>query len=187
MLSRGATLHSATPSRPRSNAAISVRHRPVLAIATMLLVFVAASGLPNSPVAHDSAVITGPYASLLAASRDLGPSQPVMLSSPSRCPLPTAHTLFGWADTAWDSRCDGDLDSRGRSSKARPGPRTGFRRTRTRLPGSKGQVFYASSQQPSLPAPLRDDVTGVGRDPGIQPASSGQAVDLSRSTCPGRG
>ena len=51
------------------------RYRPVVLIAAVVLVLVAASGLPRLSVAHNAATITGPYASLLAGSSDLGPSQ----------------------------------------------------------------------------------------------------------------
>ncbi len=164
MLSRGATSHSATPSRPRSNAAISVRHRPVLAIATMLLVFVAASGLPNSPVAHDSAVITGPYASLLAASRDLGPSHAGDAQLTVTLPAATRPaSLIGWADThrlavrwrpgqQWAIVHGGAQDL----AQAFDVPVHDYR-------GRMGQVFYASSDQPALPASLRGEISAVGR------------------------
>ena len=49
--------------------------------------------------------------------------------------------------------------------------------------GRKGQVFYASPQQPSVPAPLRGVVTGLGRIIGYTPAPHGEPGDSCRSTC----
>jgi len=115
-------------------------------------------------------VITGPYAALLASSSDLGPSHSgdtqltVTLADPTR-----AHTLTQWA---------GD---RGLSVRTRPGdgwaivegPAEDVARAFD-VPihdyrGRKGQVFYASTHQPSIPSPLDGVVSGVGRINGYTP------------------
>ncbi|MDT5359433.1 MAG: kumamolisin [Mycobacterium sp.] len=134
------------------------------------VVLLSASDLPRTPNTHGAADITGPYASLLASSNDLGPSRTgdaqltVTLPSPDR-PV----RLFEWSD------------SHGLSVRWRPGetwaivegaaeevarafdvPVRDYR-------GRKGQVFYASPQQPDVPAPLRDGVSSLGRILGYTP------------------
>lgn len=119
---------------------------------------------------QDPDVITGPYAALLASSSDLGPSRSgdtqltVTLADPAR-----ASALTQWA---------GD---RGLSVRTRPGdgwaivegPAADVARAFD-VPihdyrGRKGQVFYASTQQPSIPSPLSGVVSEVGRINGYTP------------------
>lgn len=117
-----------------------------------------------------SVAITGPYASLLASSTDLGPSRSpdaqltVTLADPTRAPA-----LIEWARGAgmwvrWRPRDDwaiveGSADD---VSRAFGVPVHDYR-------GLKGQVFYASPQQPAVPAALRAVVSGVGRINGYTP------------------
>ena len=54
---------------------MTISNRPVAVIAAVVLALVAASGLPRLSGVHNAAIITGPYASLLAGSNDLGPSR----------------------------------------------------------------------------------------------------------------
>ncbi|WP_163690873.1 S53 family peptidase [Mycolicibacterium gadium] len=109
-------------------------------------------------------LITGPYAALLASSADLGPSRSadtqltVTLADPSQ-----AQTLTRWAGDRglWVRTRPGDgwaivEGPAAQLARAFDVPIHDYR-------GRKGQVFYASTQQPSIPSPLRGVVAGVGR------------------------
>ncbi len=152
------------PAAPVPYWAMTMRYQPVAVIAAMVLVLVAASGLPRVSVAHNAAIITGPYASLLAASRDLGPSRAgdaqltVTLPGTIR-----PEALFEWAQgrrlavrwrpgNAW-AIVHGAAEDVARAFHV---PVHDYR-------GRKDQVFYASSQQPVLPDALRGEVSAVGR------------------------
>ncbi len=115
-------------------------------------------------------VITGPYASLLASSSDLGPSHAgdaqltVTLADPAR-----AQALTRWA-------ADAGLWVRGRPDDgwavvegAAEDVARAFDVPIHDYLGRKGQVFYASTQQPSIPSSLRGVVSGVGRINGYTP------------------
>ncbi|WP_404825090.1 S53 family peptidase [Mycolicibacterium gadium] len=109
-------------------------------------------------------LITGPYAALLASSADLGPSRSadtqltVTLADPSQ-----AQTLTRWAGDRglWVRTRPGDAwaiveGPAAQLARAFDVPIHDYR-------GRKGQVFYASTQQASIPSPLRGVVAGVGR------------------------
>jgi len=139
------------------------RHPAVLVAAIAFALF-AASDLPALPVIGDSAIINGPFRSLLEASNDLGPSSAtdaqltVTLAAPLR-----PEALFDWAQgrglaVRWRPSdqwaiVHGAADD---VSRAFDVPVHDYR-------GRKGQVFYASPQQPQLPSLLRDEVSAVGR------------------------
>ncbi len=138
--------------------------RPAVLVATLLLVLAAASGPSASPVAHGARVITGPYASLLAASTDLGASTAgsveltLMLARPIR-----PDTLIGWAQThhlavRWRPGEDWAIvtGAAGDVATAFDVPVHDYR-------GRQGQLFYASPQQPGLPSALRPEAAAVGR------------------------
>jgi len=140
------------------------RSRSAVVVAAVLLIAVAASGPWKSRLAPQAAVITGPYASLLAASSNLGPSHAadaqltVTLSTPAR-----PATLMGWAESRglavrWRAGDDWAIvtGSADRLSAAFDVPVHDYL-------GRRGQVFYASPQQPVLPSGLRGEVSGVGR------------------------
>jgi kumamolisin len=147
---------------------MNARYWPAVLASAVLLVL--ASDLPRAVVPAGPARITGPYASLLGSSSDLGPSRAgdaqvtVTLPSPAR---PAA--LFEWTD------------ARGLSVRWRPGNTwaivegaaddvsRAFEVPVRDYRGRKGQVFYASPQQPDVPAPLRDGVTSLGRVLGYTP------------------
>ncbi|MCX2930435.1 S53 family peptidase [Mycobacterium sp. CVI_P3] len=141
-----------------------VRFRPGLILATTLLVAVAAVGPAPWRAGSGAERITGPYASLLAASTNLGSSRAgdaqltVTLSAPER---PTA--LTDWAQARelavrWRPGQDWAIVTGGadRIAAAFGVPVNDYR-------GRRGQVFYASPRQPALPPALRGDVTAVGR------------------------
>lgn len=127
-------------------------------------VLVLMSGPRAARVSDAAGLIGGPVAWLLAASADLGPARTgqvqltVALHDATR-----PGALIGWAS------------SHGLSVRWRPGDDWGFV---DGAPGSvanafgvavhdyrsrTGQLFYASPQQPSVPAPVRGDVTALGR------------------------
>ena len=140
------------------------RSRSAIVIAAVLLIAVAASGPWTSRVAPQAPVITGPYASLLAASSNLGPSHAddaqltVTLSTLAR-----PATLIDWAETRglavrWRAGDDWAIvtGSADRLAAAFDVPVHDYL-------GRRGQVFYASPQQPVLPSGLGGEVTAVGR------------------------
>lgn len=133
----------------------------------MVVVLAAAGCAPASDTPQTVTVpnaIAGPYASLLAASEDLGPARGDRVEliaalydgSPPR------------ALTSWARR-------HGLSATWRPGeswasvhgpPATVAEALRVPVHdyrGRRGQVFYASTQQPAVPAALHDEVAGFGR------------------------
>jgi kumamolisin len=129
-----------------------------------------ASDLRVTPVPGASAVIGGPYALLLGASTDLGPahSGPVQLTVTLR-DATRPERLFGWAgehhlSVRWRQRdewaiVEGDPDD----------VADAFDVDIHNYRGKRGQLFYASPQQPSVPAPLRAEVTELGRILGYTP------------------
>lgn len=128
------------------------------------------TGVSAGCARQTSGAITGPYASLLASSSDLGPSRSadaqltVTLAQPER-----AQALIEWAG-------ERGLSVRGRTVEgwavlegAAPDVARAFAVPVHDYRGRKGQVFYASTQQPSIPAPLRGVVSEVGRINGYTP------------------
>ena len=143
------------------------RRLPAVIAASALVV---ASGLTAGCAPTNSAVIKGPYASLLASSTDLGPSRSgdaqltVTLPGSSR-----PDDLMRWASAQalWVRWRPGDgwaivEGAAADMAKAFGVPVNDYR-------GRKGQVFYASPEQPSVPAGLGADVTGLGRIMGYTP------------------
>ena len=130
-----------------------------------VLLGVAAGSVPSAmPTARGGEVITGPYASLLAASTNLGPSRvgdtqiTVTLAERSR-----PDALMTWAashrlavrwhpgeDWAVLAGAAGDL------SRAFDVPVRDFR-------GRQGQLYYASPMQPKVPSDVSGEVRAVGR------------------------
>ncbi len=115
-------------------------------------------------------MITGPYASLLDSSTDLGASRSddaqltVTLSGADR-----PEALLQWASAnrlwvRWDSGDDWAI-----VEGAAPDMADAFGVPIHDYRGPKGQVFYASPRQPVIPSPLRGDVTAVGRVMGYAP------------------
>ena len=140
-----------------------IRNRSAIVIAAVLLIAVAASGPWKSRLAPQAAVITGPYASLLAASSNLGPSHAADAQlTVTLATLARPATLMDWAESRglavrWRDGDDwaivtGPAD---RLSAAFDVPVHDYL-------GRRGQVFYASPQQPVLPSGLRGEVTPSG-------------------------
>lgn len=120
--------------------------------------------------AYGSAQISGPYAHLLSDSTDLGPADngsaqlTMTLHGAAR---PAA--LFEWAEqhalsVRWRPG-DAWAITEGRS----PDMATAFGVDIHDYRGRRGQEFYASPQQPSVPGPLAADVSEVGRILGYTP------------------
>lgn len=122
-------------------------------------VAVPSTSAPNSPGS-----ISGPYAALLADSTDLGSAQGnhVQLTAALRSPT-RPRALTGWADR------------HGLTVRWRPGDgwavvegspvamATGLGVDVHDYRGRRGQVFYASPQQPAVPTDLHSEVAEFGR------------------------
>ncbi|WP_170309445.1 S53 family peptidase [Mycolicibacterium alvei] len=114
--------------------------------------------------------ITGPYAQLLSASTDLGPA--AYSSAQLTMTLHSAARpaeLFSWAEQhslsiRWRPG-DTWAIAEGRSADLA----TAFGVDIHDYRGRRGQDFYASPQQPSIPQRLSGEVTGVGRILGYTP------------------
>jgi kumamolisin len=143
-----------------------MRRISALGIAALM----ATTGISAGCARPSPAAITGPYASLLASSTDLGPSHSgdaqltVTLADPEQ-----AQALTQWAGEKglWvrGRPADGWAVVEGAATnvaRAFGVPIHDYR-------GLQGQVFYASAQQPSVPAPLRGVVSEVGRINGYTP------------------
>ncbi|BBZ75054.1 kumamolisin [Mycolicibacterium anyangense] len=138
--------------------------RPAILAATVLLIVVAALGPWPSRLAAYGPAITGPYASLLAASTNLGPSA----AQSAQLTLTLSHAmrpvaLIGWARSRgltvrWRDGDDWAIVSgpAQRLSDAFAVPIHDYR-------GRRGQTFYASPRQPDVPAAVRTEATAVGR------------------------
>ncbi|MCV7423976.1 peptidase S53 [Mycobacterium yunnanensis] len=124
----------------------------------------------SEPPARPAVTIAGPYANLLASSDDLGPSRldhaqlTVGLRESTR-PDPLLH----WAatkglDVRWQSGEDWAIVEGAPHvvADAFDVPVHDYR-------GKQGQVFYASPQQPEVPAAVRTTVTDLGRILGFTP------------------
>lgn len=141
----------------------------LVAASVMVLVSdLRASSLPTRANAGD--VIAGPYSYLLASSTDLGPSHndnaqlTVALHEASR-----PAGVFDWAH------------SNGLSVRWKPGqPWAVLEGAAQQVAdafdvevhdyrGRRGQLFYASPQQPTIPEPLTPEVAEVGRILGYMP------------------
>jgi kumamolisin len=141
-------------------------------VLVMIGVLVLASDLPagreRQPQA--AALIEGPYSLLLAASTDLGPahSGPVQVTLTLQDRTRPAG-LFDWAGqhalaVRWQPGQTWAI-----LEGAPPDVAGAFAVDIHDYQGRKGQVFYASPQQPGIPAPLRAEVTEVGRILGYTP------------------
>jgi kumamolisin len=117
-----------------------------------------------------SGLISGPYSYLLASSTDLGPSH----SRDVQVTITLQNTARPGAVFAW-------ADDHGLAVRWKPGARwavleggadqlsAGFGVPVHDYRGMRGQTFYASPQQPTVPAELRGEVTELGRILGYLP------------------
>jgi kumamolisin len=139
-----------------------------------LLVLIAAALLALVPdlraVPHTPALISGPLAWLLASSTDLGPSRAdhAQLTAALREPA-RPEALIGWAGSRhlslrWYPGADWAVVEGAPTDVARA-----FGVVVHDYRGRLGQVFYASAQQPAVPAPLQGEVSALGRVLGYSP------------------
>lgn len=137
------------------------------------------SGVRIASVSDDRAVIGGPLALLLASSTDLGPSRDgsaqltVTLVDSAR---PAA--LIDWASghsmrVRWRAG-----DTWAIVEGAARDVATAFNVPVNDYRGRKGQVFYASPQQPAVPEPLRGALTALGRILGYTPHREAKPTNL---------
>lgn len=141
-------------------------HRLLLAAALASMAALPASQ-STTPPPH---AITGPYASLLAASSDLGPAREgrIQLTAALRQSA-RPGALMGWSRRL------------GLSVRWRPGDNWAIIEGKPAVVeralgvavrdyrGQLNQVFYASPQQPAVPTPLRGEVAELGRILGFTP------------------
>jgi kumamolisin len=114
--------------------------------------------------------IAGPYSYLLASSTDLGPSHRAntqLTAALHGAVRPEA--LFGWADhnglaVRWKPGEDWAIVEGAADEVA-----SAFGVEVHDYRGMRGQVFYASPQQPQIPEPLRGEVAELGRILGYTP------------------
>jgi kumamolisin len=145
-----------------------VRCRLLATLAAGALVLVAGVRAESMPDNH--AVIGGPLALLLASSTDLGPSRDggvqltVTLPDSAR-----PQTLIEWAGAHRMSVRWRQGDAWAVVEGAAQDVATAFDVPVNDYRGRKGQVFYASPQQPTIPADVRDSVTALGRILGYTP------------------
>ncbi len=140
------------------------RRRPAVLLATALLALVAASGPSILRTGPAAGTITGPYASLLSASKNLGPSR--IDDAQLTVKLPSGErpgALFGWAQThrlavRWRPGDDWAIVTGSADNIA-----AAFDVQVHDFQGRQGQRFYASPQQPALPSELSGHVAEVGR------------------------
>ncbi|CAN5539916.1 S53 family peptidase [soil metagenome] len=141
--------------------------RPARTVMVLIAAAVLTLGLIELRPTHDPAVaqtISGPFALLLGVSTNLGTSRAatVELTAELRGPG-SPDRLVRWArdsglSVGWRT---GDTWAVLRGSPADIA--SAFRLTVDDYRGREGQVFYASPQQPAIPASLSNEVAGLGR------------------------
>jgi kumamolisin len=156
---------------------------PVVLVGVLAL----ASDLRITPSRGTPGFIEGPFASLLASSTDLGPARgdrvqlTAMLHDHTR-----PDELMGWADehglsVQWRAS-DGWAVLQGTPDHVADAFGVEVHDYR----GQRGQEFYASPQQPEVPATLRDEVTGLGRILSYTPHHESRP-DILKMDVPDRG
>jgi kumamolisin len=143
--------------------------RPALVLVAAAALVLASDWRP-APAPEAADVIVGPYASLLASSTDLGPAHtmPVQLTVALRGHR-RPDALIRWTgqqglSMRWRPGEDWAIVD-GASTKIADAFRVAVHDYR----GRRGQVFYASPQQPAIPEELRGQVAGLGRILGYTP------------------
>ncbi|MCV7346792.1 S53 family peptidase [Mycolicibacterium rhodesiae] len=153
----------------RTRSASRATRISLLAVAAALVGLVHSVSPPDRTPALPGA-ISGPYASLLSASTDLGPSSATAvqlvagLRDESR-----PDALIGWAQQHGLSVRWRPGDHWAAVTGAPPAVALAFAVPVHDFRGRTGRVFYASPQQPAVPAPIVGDVTELGRILGYVP------------------
>lgn len=148
---------------------LSVRWSACAAVVALVAALTWTAHRPAEPAAPAN-TITGPYASLLAASADLGPAagEHVQLVAGLRGSARPA-ALMDWAaghgmSVRWQP------DARWAVVEGKPAAvSNAFDVAVHDYRGRLGQEFYASPQQPAVPASIAGEVTGLGRILGYIP------------------
>jgi kumamolisin len=151
-----------------------LRQRPTVALRLLALiaaaVWVLITALRAAPAPSADEVIRGPLARLVASSTDLGPSRSADAQLTVTLPDATSPAaLMDWAGARnlWVRWRPGDTwavieGAAAEVARAFGVPVHDYR-------GRKGQVFYASGRQPTVPDALRGTVTALGRILGYTP------------------
>ncbi|TMS55492.1 peptidase S53 [Mycobacterium sp. DBP42] len=133
-------------------------------------------------------VIDGPYASLLHASADLGPARsgPVQLTATLQGRSRPVR-LMEWAglrnlSVRWQPAHDWAILEGAPNQVA-----DAFGVTINEYRGRRGQLFYASPQQPTIPAPLHGEVAEIGRILGYTPHRESRPTIMAPLDVPDRG
>jgi kumamolisin len=132
-------------------------------------VLLAVWNLRQWPAANQPVVVGPPLASLLASSTDLGPATGQVHLTAALHDTRRPEALMAWAG-------DNGLSVRWRPGddwaiiEGAPTAVAGtFGVSVHDYRGRRGQVFYASPQQPSVPASVKGEVSGLGRILGYTP------------------
>ncbi|MFN8032668.1 MAG: S53 family peptidase [Mycobacterium sp.] len=147
----------------------------LLAVLTVTAVLVADLRRPSTPAEPDT--IGGPYASLLQSSTDLGPARTdhVQLTAALRDPS-RPNLLMNWAQHEGLSVRWRPGDSWAILEGAPTAVAGAFDVEVHDYRGKRGQVFYASPQQPVVPVALRAEVAEFGRILGYTPHRESKPV-----------
>ena len=152
--------------RPSTVMARSGQLSPVhwLLVLGMAAILTLAACLRITPGSDRPKEIDGPFASLLAASTDLGPArgEHVQLTATLK-EARQPNGLMGWADEQHVSVRWRPGDAWAIVEGTPRNVENAFGVEIHDYRGKKGQEFYASPQQPEVPPQLHDEVTEVGR------------------------
>lgn len=137
----------------------------VLTVGALLVVDLRKNSTPGA-----SSVITGPFASLLASSSDLGPARVdrVQLTAALEGSSRPDH-LLSWAQRQGLSVRWREGDTWAIVEGQPAAVADAFDVDVHDYRGQRGQVFYASPQQPAVPDGVRAEVAGLGRILGYTP------------------
>ena len=129
---------------------------------TVTVVALVAADRPGTSLAADS--IDGPYGRLLSESVDLGPAQFTRVQLTAALSRPDRPVeLTDWATAHGLSVRWHDGDSWAIVEGASPAVADAFGVAIHDYRATRGEVFYASPQQPAIPAATRREVVGFGR------------------------
>ena len=168
---------------------MTVRQRVRVLVACLATITAAAGGVlvVTGEGRPPAAPIGGPYAALLADSADLGPSrdEDVQLTAALQGSSRPDH-LLGWArqrglTVRWRAG-DAWAILEGAPTAVARALKVDIRDYRS----PRGEVFYASPQQPAVPAELRGEIEGWGRILGTTPFRDANRWHLPLEV-PGRG
>lgn len=140
------------------------RTLPATALLGVVVIGLSLFAADRSATPLPAGFIGGPYARLLAESTDLGPAHSQRIQLTAALHQPTAPVrLTGWADAhglsvRWRAG-DGWAIVEGAPQTVAEAFGVAVHDYRAR----RGEVFYASPQQPDIPPTARGEVAGVGR------------------------